>query len=196
MKMKILKTTSVTLISLMVLAFASPQARAADLTPEQTKEIAVEAYIYGYPLVTMEMTRRVMANVREPVGTRVPMGHRVRMRHYPTAEFRDVTAPNADTLYTTAWLDAGREPWILDLPDTQGRYYLMPLLDGWTDVFQVPGKRTTGTGPQKYAITGPNKESNWLPAPQGKFILMLRFYWPKQSLIDGSWVIPPVRQVQ
>jgi hypothetical protein len=65
----------------------------------------------------MEMTRRVMTNVREPVGTRAPMGHLIRLREYPTAAFRDVTAPNADTLYTMAWLDVAKEPWILSLPD-------------------------------------------------------------------------------
>lgn len=117
--------------------------------------LAVESYIYGYPLVTMEMTRRVMTNVEKPEGTRAPMGQFVRMREYPTPDFRDVTAPNADTLYTTAWVDVGREPWVLSLPDAHDRYYLFPMLDGWTDVFQVPGKRTTGTGPQIYAITGP-----------------------------------------
>ena len=115
----------------------------------------IDAYVYGYPLVTMEMTRRVMSNVEKPEGTRAPMGQFVRMREYPSAAFRDVTAPNADTLYTTAWIDVGQEPWVLSLPDMHGRYYLFPLLDGWTDVFQVPGKRTTGTGPQTYAITGP-----------------------------------------
>ena len=44
---------------------------------------------------------------------------------------------------------------MLSLPDAHGRYYLFPMLDAWTTVFQVPGKRTTGTGPQTYAITGP-----------------------------------------
>ncbi len=123
----------------------------------------IDAYIYGYPLVTMEMTRRVMTNVREPAGTRAPMGHFVRMREYPTAAFRDVTAPNADTLYTTAWIDVGKEPWVLSLPDAKDRYYLFPMLDGWTDVFQVPGKRTTGTAAQTYAITGPGWKGK-LPA--------------------------------
>jgi len=52
----------------------------------------VEAYVYGYPLVTMEITRRVMTNVEQPAGTRAPMGQFVRMREYPTAQFRDVTA--------------------------------------------------------------------------------------------------------
>jgi hypothetical protein len=45
---------------------------------------------------------------------------------------------------------------------------------------------------------GPEKEGNWLPAPAGKFYLMMRLYWPKESdpsIIDGSWVIPPVRKV-
>ena len=117
--------------------------------------VGVDAYIYGYPLVTMEMTRRVMSNVEKPEGSRAPMGQFVRMREYPSAAYRDVTAPNADTLYTSAWIDVGQEPWVLSLPDAHDRYYLFPMLDGWTDVFQVPGKRTTGTGPQTYAITGP-----------------------------------------
>jgi len=128
---------------------------AQDVTPDEARQIAKDAYVYGYPLITMEMTRRVMTNVNAPEGTRAPMGHWVRMRAYPTAAFRDVTAPNADTLYTTTWLEVGKEPWVLSLPDAHDRYYLFPMLDAWTDVFQVPGKRTTGTGPQKYAITGP-----------------------------------------
>jgi hypothetical protein len=117
--------------------------------------IATDAYIYGYPLVTMEMTRRVVTNVAKPEGTRAPMGQIIKLRQYPDASFRDVTAPNADTLYTTAFMDVGEEPWVLSLPDMDGRYALFPMLDGWTDVFQVPGKRTTGTGAQTYAITGP-----------------------------------------
>ena len=117
--------------------------------------LATDAYIYGYPLVTMEMTRRVMTNVAAPEATRAPMGQFVLMREYPDATFRDVTAPNADTLYTTAWLDLGAEPFVFSIPDMNGRYFLFPMLDGWTDVFQVPGTRTTGTGAQTYAITGP-----------------------------------------
>jgi hypothetical protein len=117
--------------------------------------LASEAYIYGYPLVTMEMTRRVITNVAAPVGTRGPMGQIIKLRQYPDASFRDVTAPNADTLYATAFFDVGKEPWVLSIPDMKDRYFLMPLLDGWTTVFEVPGKRTTGTAAQTYAITGP-----------------------------------------
>jgi hypothetical protein len=138
-----------------VIAAATPYTAFARENAFEALPDAVAAYIYGYPLITMEMTRRVMTNVEKPEGTRAPMGQFVRMREYPSASFRDVTAPNADTLYTTAWVDVGKEPWVLSLPDAKDRYYLFPMLDGWTDVFQVPGKRTTGTGAQTYAITGP-----------------------------------------
>ena len=117
--------------------------------------LAQDAYIYGYPLITMEMTRRVITNVASVEGTHGPMGQIIKLRQYPNASFRDVTAPNADTLYTTAFFDVGKEPWVLSIPDMKGRYFLFPMLDGWTNVFQVPGKRTTGTAAQTYAITGP-----------------------------------------
>lgn len=125
------------------------------LEGEREFVLAVEAYTFGYPLVTMEMTRRIVSNVTEPVGTRGPMGQVIKLRSYPNASFRDVTAPNADTLYTTSFLDVGPEPWVVSLPAMNGRYALFPFLDGWTTVFQVPGKRTTGTDAQTYAITGP-----------------------------------------
>ena len=125
--------------------------------------LATDAYIYGYPLVTMEITRRVITNVAAPVGTRGPMGQIIKLREYPNASFKDVTAPNADTLYTTAFFDVGKEPWVLSIPDMNGRYALFPMLDGWTTVFQVPGKRTTGTGAQTYAVTGPGWKGT-LPA--------------------------------
>ncbi|KAA0699449.1 DUF1254 domain-containing protein [Neorhizobium sp. P12A] len=117
--------------------------------------LAVDAYIYGYPLVTMEMTRRVVTNVPRVKGTKGPMGQIIKLREYPDASFKDVTAPNADTLYTTAFIDVEKEPWVFSIPDMKDRYFLFPMLDGWTTVFQVPGKRTTGGGAQTYAITGP-----------------------------------------
>lgn len=116
---------------------------------------AVDAYIYGYPLVTMEYTRRVMTNVAKPEGKLAPMGQFAHLRSYPTPADKEVTAPNADTLYSLAWLDLGREAYLFEIPAAEDRYFLMPMLDGFTEVFQVPGLRTTGTKAQKYLITGP-----------------------------------------
>jgi hypothetical protein len=122
---------------------------------EGARDLAIEAYIFGYPLVTMEMTRRVMTNAAKPEGVRGPMGQFISAREYPSAAFKDVTAPNADTLYSLAWLDLSKEPYILHVPDEHGRYYLMPMLEGWTNIFADPGTRTTGTGAGDFAIVGP-----------------------------------------
>ena len=121
----------------------------------EAREIAIDAYIYAYPLVTMEITRRVMTNVEQPEGSKAPIGQFARLRNYPAVDDHSVTAPNADTLYTLAWLDVSKEPWIVSIPDMNDRFFLFPMLDGWTNVFQDPGKRTTGTKAQKYAISGP-----------------------------------------
>ena len=139
--------------------FTKPETPIAEnktkLTEEEALQIATDAYVYGYPLVTMEMTRRVMTNAEEPKDNHAPMGQFYNAQTYPNASFRDITAPNADTLYSTAWLDVSREPYVLSIPDEGDRYYLMPMLDAYTNVFQVPGKRTTGDKAQTYAITGP-----------------------------------------
>ena len=96
-----------------------------------------------------------MTNAKVPEGTHAPMGQFAHQKEYPDASFKEVTAPNADTLYSTAWIDVSKEPYILHVPDAPGRYYLMPMLDGWTNVFGSPGTRTTGTKAADFAITGP-----------------------------------------
>jgi hypothetical protein len=136
-------------------AGAPPATAPAPASEEEAQAIATDAYVYGYPLVTMEMTRRVMTNVRTADGRRAPMGQFAKMRTFPDARFRDVTTPNADTLYTVAWLDLSSGPWVLGIPKMSGRYYLLPILDAWTEVVASPGTRTTGAGPGTFAITGP-----------------------------------------
>jgi hypothetical protein len=84
------------------------------------------------------------------------MGQFANLREYPTAAFKEVTAPNVDTLYSAAWLDLSQGPWILQVPDEHGRYYLMPMLETWTDVFADPGIRSTGTGADEFMIVGPH----------------------------------------
>jgi hypothetical protein len=127
-----------------------------ELSGQQAVEIGTQAYIYGYPLVTMEMTRRMTTNTAVPAGLRAPMGQFAHAREFPPVTYRDIPGANADTLYSTAWLDLAEEPYILAVPGAEDRYFMLPLLDGWTDVFEVPGTRTTGTTAQTFAITGPN----------------------------------------
>lgn len=136
---------------------AMPVQTAQAIDEKTAEAIAAEAYIYGYPLVTMDMTRRVMTNVASPNDLgKAPMGQFSNVKHYPDASFHDVTTPNADTLYSTAWLDLSSEPYVLHVPNEEDRYYLMPMLSGWTNVFADLGKRTTGTQAGDFAITGPD----------------------------------------
>jgi hypothetical protein len=142
-----------------------PAAAAKDAAREkEALEAGTDAYVYGYPLVTMELTRRIMTNVAKPEGGKLaPVGQLAKLRAYPTPADKEVTAPNADTLYTLAWLDVGAEPWIVSVPDMKGRFFMLPLLSGWTDVFASPGTRTTGTKAKKFAVTGPGWKGK-LPA--------------------------------
>ena len=144
-------------------AAAKPAAGKGTLTPREAFETATDTYIYGYPLVTMDLARRVTTNVRQPEGMRAPIGQFAHLRTFPTASNHEVSAANTDMLTTMTWLDVSAGPWVLSIPDTQNRYCLFSLLDGWTTVFQALGKRTTGTGAQKYAITGPGWKGK-LPA--------------------------------
>jgi hypothetical protein len=136
-------------------ARADAKAAADLLKAKEAEETGVDAYIYAYPLVTMELTRRQFTNVQQPDAAHAPMGQFLKLRTYPAVDNHAVTAPNADTLYTTVWLDVSKEPWVVNAPDMQGRFFLLPMLDGWTTVFADPGKRTTGTHAQTFAVTGP-----------------------------------------
>ena len=117
-------------------------------------KIAVDAYIYGYPLVTFDMARRQQTNVAQADAEHAPMGQMIKMRNYPAVDNHCCAAPNADTLYTIAWLDVGDEPWVLSIPDMGDRYYIIPLLDGFSEVFKVVSSREGGRA-QSLAIPAP-----------------------------------------
>jgi hypothetical protein len=133
------------------LAIAGPA-----MTPERARAIGVDGYLYLYPLVTMDLTRRQLTNGPDGGGGMTAPANSLRnMAAYPTAEDRGVVRPNFDSLYSSAWLDLSGGPVLLEVPDADGRYYLLPMLDMWTDVFASPGWRTTGTGPQAYGVVPP-----------------------------------------
>ncbi|WP_373696639.1 DUF1254 domain-containing protein [Microvirga yunnanensis] len=145
---------------------ASATTNAFAITEQEAQDIAVEAYVYFYPLVTMDVTRKVFTNI-EP-GKRPgqgPMNMFNNVAAYPPPEDKIIVRPNFDTLYSVAYLDLFKEPVVVSVPDTGGRYYLLPMLDMWTDVFASPGWRTTGTRAGEFLIA----PATWRPDLRERF---------------------------
>ena len=135
---------------------AMPGGAHAGITEEEARAVAVDAYLYLYPLVTMDLTRKQSTNI-EPGKEfgKGPMNMFTSIPEYPPADFKGVVRVNFDTLYSIAWLDLTKEPLVVSAPNTDGRYYLLPMLDTWTDVFASPGWRTTGTQAANFLVTPP-----------------------------------------
>jgi hypothetical protein len=129
---------------------------AAPISEEAAHAIAVDAYVYLYPLLSMDISRKQFTNIEagKEIG-KGPMNTFTNVQEYPPADFKGVVRSNFDTLYSSAWLDMTKEPMVVSAPDTDGRFYLLPMLDMWTDVFAAPGWRTTGTKAGNFLVTPP-----------------------------------------
>jgi len=135
-------------------------AQVGALSEQEAQSIAADAYVYFYPLVTMDVTRKQFTNIEpgKELG-KGPMNMFNNVPEYPPANFKGVVRPNFDTLYSIAYLDLTKEPMLISAPDTGGRYYLLPMLDMWTDVFASPGWRTTGTEAATFLVA----PAGWRP---------------------------------
>ena len=98
--------------------------------------------------MTSDVTEKAFINTTapNPETFQAPLNQFVSLPKYPPADYKGVTAPNADTLYSAAFLDVSKEPIILSYPDMHGRYFLFPIYSQWTNVLAAPGTRTLGHG--------------------------------------------------
>ena len=143
-------------LALIAATLAPAMAATGPVTEEEAHAIGVDAYLYFYSPITMDLTRKQLTNQEPtPGGIGGPMNSFANVGAFPTADMRVVVRPNFDTLYSSGWLDLTKEPMVVSAPDTDGRYYLLPMLDMWTDVFASPGWRTTGTKAGNFLVTPP-----------------------------------------
>lgn len=186
--------------SLLVAAAAVPPdyARADEpITSEAAHAIGVEAYLYFYPLVTMDITRKQSVNVEpgKELG-KGPMNTFVSVPSYPPADLKVVVRVNFDTLYSIAWLDLTEEAQVVSVPDTDGRFYLLPMLDMWSDVFASPGWRTTGTKAGNFLVTPPGW-SGTVPEGFTRLSAPTPYVWViGRTKTDGAADYPAVHKIQ
>lgn len=158
-------------------------------------DAAVEAYVYLYPLVTMELTRRQLTDeaAAQALGV-APVNSFAHVRSYPDAGFRTVVRPNFDTLYSSAILDLSNGPVVIDAPAVADRYFALPMLDMWTDCLAVPGSRTCGEGPFRVVVASPGAE---LPDDALAVTTEGRFVWVVgRTQCNGPADYPAVRAIQ
>jgi hypothetical protein len=165
------------------------------ISEQSASDIGAEAYIYGFPLVLMDVTRRVTTNVPQPGENAAPINQLGHKRSFPDDTFTAVVTPNADTLYSFAFLDLSNGPVVLSVPE-MGRYYLMQMLDAWTNVFASPGTRTTGNGKGHFAVVGPGWKGK-LPEGVRELRSPTNLVWViGRTQTNGEKDYPAVRAIQ
>jgi hypothetical protein len=167
------------------------------ITEQEAHAIGVDAYLYFYPLLSMDITRKQSTNI-EPGKelAKGPMNMFVNVPAFPPADLKVVVRVNFDTLYSIAWLDLTKEPQVVSAPDTGGRYYLLPMLDMWTDVFASPGWRTTGTQAGNFLITPPGWNGT-VPAGMTRITAPTPYVWViGRTKTDGPPDYDAVHKIQ
>ncbi|MEU2042978.1 DUF1254 domain-containing protein [Nocardia niwae] len=162
--------------------------------PDDAATIAKDAYVFGYPLVLMDVTR-IAAEASTPVN---------RFEHaasLPTPAQREVVRLDRDTLRSTAWLDLANEPMVLSVPAMdRGRFWLVQLLGAWTNNVHNPNGRRpqaqSASPPYTYVVTGPGWSGTLpegltpLPMPTPTAWLIVRIQ------VDGETDLAAVRSLQ
>jgi hypothetical protein len=163
--------------------------------------LAKAAFIYAMPIALMDMTRKKVINTVKPsngADLMAPVNQLADATQFPNAKFTSVVRPNADTYYHTGFLDLASDALVLTVPNTNGRYYLLPMLDAYGNVFSSPGKRTTGTLADTFLITGP-KWSGSVPSGMKEIKAPTNMVWllgriQVNSEADGIKTVIPIEK--
>lgn len=153
------------------------------------QELLEQAYLYAFPLVLMDATRKVSTNTETPNGTRAPINQFIHAEKLADAASRAVVTPNVDTIYTQAFLDVGSEPMLYGVPQTD-RFFNVQVLDAWTNtaaVLEAPGL---------YAITRSDWQGELPEGVQRINVPTTRVWTIARIVLSGQEDLPNVRAIQ
>lgn len=171
----------------------------------QTMHDLHDAVRYTLPLYEMARMRAATCPRRDSAGQFAAsqpesavrwINHFIHTRQLLGPQHRQVVTPNNDTLYSNAWLDLSQGPLVLDVPDSQGRYYVLGLLDFYTNPFGYIGTRTTGGGAGRFVLHGPGWHGE-VPAGATAIACPTDAVWLLgRILVDGEADLPAVHAMQ
>ncbi len=130
---------------------------AADkLSAAEVQALAKEAYIYAYAPVYMERQRRNMVSVDTDGGDgSAPENSFGHVRALGSPELTTIVMPNNDTLYSSAWIDLSKGPFLLQVPPMGERYFTFQMMDAFSNTFDYAGTRATGPQGGRFLLAAP-----------------------------------------
>ncbi len=164
---------------------------------EEVYIYGMESYVYGFPLVMMDATRAVMTATPNSGEYSAPINQFARIRTVVSPDFKNVVRISVNSLWTHGFLDLQKEPMIVTIPDTKGRYIVMQAMNMWTDDFASVGTRTPATNAGNYMIAGPNWNGTAPPDVKAVFRCPTRYAWVLvQISAGGPQDYPAIHELQ
>jgi hypothetical protein len=146
----------------------------------------MEEYVYGYPLVMMDVTREVVTATPNSTEYQAPINQFGRIRTYVSPDFKNVVRISVNSLWSHAFLDLEQEPMIVSVPNMDGRYIVVQGLNMWTDDFMSVGTRTNGGKAGNYLIAGPKWNGTAPKDVDQVFKSTTRYAWILVQMSAGS----------
>lgn len=180
----------------LITKLALSSAHSEKLSQQEIFEIGTLAYVYGYSPNLSYESRQGMAQVKGQDPGVISVESFQHFRQLLTPAFTSVITPNADTMYSIAWVDLSDEPTVFHVPDTKGRYYVMQINDFYTNPSHYIGMRATGTAEAKYLLTSPDWKGD-VPAGLTKMTLSTNANWIiGRTLVKDQADVPNVHKIQ
>ena len=156
--------TSLMLLTVVVSQIFNPAQVHAQMTPQEAREIAREAYIYGFPMVDNYRINYAYFVDTEGAEFKAPWNQIHNTARVYTPDDKAIQTPNSDTPYSQLGMDLRAEPLVVSVPNIEGnRYFSVQLIDGYTFNFAYIGSRATGNGGGNFLIAGPQWQGETPP---------------------------------
>jgi len=177
---------------------ACEQANAAAISPSEAQALAKQAYIYAYAPVYMERQRRNMVSVDADRGdASAPENSFGHVRALGSPALKTIVMPNNDTLYSSAWIDLSKGPFLLEVPPMGDRYFTFQMMDAFSNTFDYVGTRATGNQGGRFVLAAPGWAGEKPAGVDKVFIAPTKRIWIAARFgVNGDTDLPGAHKAQ